>query len=166
MIAGAVGGDAAPAPSRSSSRRRAAAGIDHAYDGDFAYAIGGGVAAFDCDGDGRPDLYLAGGGGPAALYRNDSPVGGALRFSPVHDPATDLTGVEGAYPLDIDGDGQVDLAVLRVGESVLLRGLGDCRFERANEAWSFDGGDGHGDRVQRDLGGRGRRCRRSPSATT
>ncbi len=58
----------------------------------------------------------------------------------MHDPATDLADVNGAYPLDIDGDGQVDLAVLRVGESVLLRGLGDCRFERANEAWSFDGG--------------------------
>ncbi len=37
-------------------------------------------------------------------------------------------------------DGQVDLAVLRIGETVLLRGLGDCRFERANEALGFDGG--------------------------
>ncbi len=47
----------------------------------------------------------------------------------------------GAYPIDIDGDGLTDLAVLRDGENVLLRGLGDCRFERANEAWGFDGGD-------------------------
>jgi hypothetical protein len=31
--------------------------------------------------------------------------------------------------------------VLRVGEDVLLRGTGDCGFERANEAWGFDGGD-------------------------
>ena len=23
----------------------------------------------------------------------------------------------------------------------MLRGLGDCTFERANEAWGFDGGD-------------------------
>ena len=60
---------------------------------------------------------------------------------PVHDPATDLTDVTGAYPLDFDGDGLIDLAVLRRGENVLLRGLGDCRFERANETWSFDGGD-------------------------
>ena len=57
------------------------------------------------------------------------------------DPATDLTEVVGAYPVDIDGDGRIDLAVLRVGENVLLRGLGDCRFERGNEAWGFDGGD-------------------------
>ena len=45
--------------------------------------------------------------GPAALYRNDSPVGGALRFDArSRDPATDLTSVNGAYPLDIDGDGR------------------------------------------------------------
>jgi hypothetical protein len=25
--------------------------------------------------------------------------------------------------------------VLRIGDTVLLHGLGDCRFERANEAW-------------------------------
>ena len=42
-------------------------------------------------------------------------------------------------PVDIDGDAVMDLAVLRV--AVLLRGLGDCWFERANEAWGFDGGD-------------------------
>ena len=47
----------------------------------------------------------------------------------------------GAYPLDIDGDGIRDLAVLRIGENVLLRGLGDCAFERANDAWGYDGGD-------------------------
>ena len=119
----------------------AAAGIRHVYGGGFRFFVGGGVAAFDCDDDGRPDLYFAGGANPAALYRNESQVGGALRFSPVPDPATDLTMVVGAYPIDIDGDGMIDLAVLRFGENVLLRGLGDCRFERANEAWGFDGGD-------------------------
>ena len=118
----------------------AAAGVDHLYDGDSKFAVGAGVAAFDCNGDDKPELYLAGGSNSAALFRNDSPTAGALRFSPLHDPAIDLTEVYGAYPLDIDGDGVVDLAVLRNGESVLLRGLGACRFERANEAWSFDGG--------------------------
>lgn len=118
-----------------------AAGIDHAYDGDFTYFVGGGVAAFDCNADGRPELYFAGGTNPAALYRNESPVGGALRFVQVPDPATDLTKVVGAYPIDVDGDARIDLAVLRLGENVLLRGLGGCRFERGNEAWGFDGGD-------------------------
>jgi hypothetical protein len=119
----------------------AAAGLEHAYDGDFLNFVGGGVAVFDCDEDGLQDLYLAGGTKPAALFRNRSSVGGALRFEPVPSPATDLLQVVGAYPLDIDGDGIVDLAMLRIGENVLLRGLGDCAFERANEAWHYRGGN-------------------------
>jgi hypothetical protein len=117
-----------------------AAGIDHVYDGEFTFFVGGGVAVFDCDEDEKPDLYLAGGTNPAALYRNESPTSGALRFAEVPHSVTDLTGVTGAYPLDVDSDGNTDLAVLRLGENVMLRGLGDCRFERANEAWSIDGG--------------------------
>lgn len=119
----------------------AGAGIDHRYDGEFQFFVGGGVAAFDCDDDGRPDLYLAGGSEPAGLYRNESAVGGALRFTRIASVATDLTAVTGAYPIDIDGDARIDLAVLRVGEDVILRGHGDCAFERANEALGIDGGD-------------------------
>jgi enediyne biosynthesis protein E4 len=49
--------------------------------------------------------------------------------------------VTGAYPLDIDSDGITDLVLLRVGENVVMRGLGHCRFEEANRRWGFDGGD-------------------------
>jgi enediyne biosynthesis protein E4 len=119
----------------------ATAGVDHAYEGDFRHFVGGGVAVLDCDGDGRPDLYFAGGAEPAALYRNDTAAGGELHLTHRRDPVTDVDGVTGAYPLDLDGDGRTDLAVLRVGENLLLRGLGDCRFERANEDLGFDGGD-------------------------
>jgi hypothetical protein len=116
-------------------------GVANTYDGPYPYAVGAGVAVLDCDGDGRPDLYLAGGAGPAVLYRNVTGAGESPRFSALHDATTDLTGVTGAYPLDIDGDGIVDLAVLRIGGNALLRGLGGCRFERANERWGFDGGN-------------------------
>jgi enediyne biosynthesis protein E4 len=118
-----------------------AAGVDHAYTGDAEYFVGGGVAAFDCNDDGRSDLFFAGGAGPAALYRNESAVGGALRFEQLISPATDLPAVTGAYPLDIDSDGNTDLVVLRRGGNVLLRALGDCRFEDATEEFDLDEGD-------------------------
>ncbi len=100
--------------------------------------MGGGVAAFDCDDDGRDELFLAGGSEPAALFHNDSPVGGDLRFSPITSPVTDLTAVTGAYPIDIDSDGHLDLVVLRRGGDAVLRGLGGCRFEDANDALGLD----------------------------
>jgi len=118
----------------------AAAGLRHAYDGEFTFFVGGGVATLDCDENGFPDLYLAGGSRPAALFRNTSEVGAELRFERLPSAQTDLRRVIGAYPLDVDGDGHTDLAVLRIGENVLLRGRGDCRFERGNEAWGLDGG--------------------------
>ncbi|MDP2293343.1 MAG: CRTAC1 family protein [Actinomycetota bacterium] len=117
------------------------AGIEHTYTGDFEFFVGGGVATFDCDADGLDELYFAGGAEPAALYRNDSPIGGALQFTEHPSPVTDLTEVTGAYPLDIDSDGLVDLAVLRRGGNVLLRGLGDCEFEDAGEALGIPAGD-------------------------
>ena len=112
------------------------------YTGDFDYFVGGGVASFDCNDDGLT--------GPVLRRRHVAPRrssstsrrrGGALSFAPLAEPVTDLTQVTGAYPIDFDGDGITDLAVLRNGENVLLRGLGDCHFERANEQWGFDGGD-------------------------
>jgi hypothetical protein len=117
------------------------AGIDHVYDGEFQFFVGGGVAVLDCNADLFPDLYFAGGAGPGALYVNETGTSGGLDFDHVQADATDLTDVTGAYPIDVDSDGNTDLAVLRVGENVLLRGLGGCRFERANEIWGVDGGD-------------------------
>ena len=111
-----------------------ASGISHKYEGEFEYFVGGGVAAFDCDGDGRDELYLAGGADPAALYHNDSAIGGALRFTPLASPVTDLPAVTGAYPIDIDSDGNTDLVVLRRGGDAVLRGLGGCRFADATAA--------------------------------
>jgi hypothetical protein len=118
----------------------ATSGLAFTYDGPFPYAVGGGIAAFDCNDDGFEDLYIAGGDGRAALFRNASTAGGELRFERIRSASTDLTAVNGAYPIDIDGDGQLDLVALRNGENVILRGLGHCVFQRANAAWDLDGG--------------------------
>jgi hypothetical protein len=118
-----------------------ATGITTVYAGDWQYMVGGGVAVFDCDGDGYEDAFVAGGAGVAGIYRNTSARGGALTFAPVADSGLAVDAVTGAYPLDVDADGITDLAVLRVGESHLMRGLGGCRFEIADDAWGFDGGD-------------------------
>lgn len=116
------------------------AGITSTYAGDWQFMTGGGVAAFDCSGDGKTELYLAGGTEPSKLYRNDSAIGGALKFTLLPSGA-EMDRVTGAYPLDIDGDGILDLIVLRSGEDVVMKGEGNCRFHRANESWGFDGRD-------------------------
>ncbi len=114
---------------------------EHTYSGGWEHFVGGGLAAFDCDGDALPELYAAGGSAPAMLLRNrsgpdsgpgsgpDSGPDGPLRFEDATPTALRLTGVIGAYPLDIDSDGHLDLVVLRVGANQLLRGGPDCRFE-------------------------------------
>src|SRR5918994_5052352 len=142
--AGAAAGSGAPTAALAAPRfleESQAAGLAHAYQGGFEFYVGGGLATFDCNGDALPELYFAGGTAPSALFVNRSELGGRLRFAKTPGAATDLGAVTGAYPLDVDGDGHVDLAVLRRGENALLRGLGKCVFERANELWGFDGGD-------------------------
>jgi hypothetical protein len=118
----------------------ATAGINIRFDGEWGYIVGGGVAAFNCDNDGMPELLIAGGVNKSKFYRNRSKPGGPLKFQEER-VGLEFTGVTGAYPIDIDGDGIVDLLILRVGENVIMRGLGGCRFERMNERWSFDGGN-------------------------
>ncbi len=100
---------------------------NHVYDGGWEHFVGGGLAGFDCNGDDLPELYAAGGVNPAQLFINTSNAQG-LSYRTGPPDALALTGVIGAYPLDIDGDGTLDLAILRVGPDVLMRGLGDCRF--------------------------------------
>lgn len=117
-----------------------AAGLHSRFDGDWEFMVGGGVAALDCDGSGLPSLFVAAGANRSKFYRNRSAAGAALRLSPERS-GLELTSTLGAYPIDLDGDGRLDLVVLRVGETVLMRGLGDCRFERANERWGFQGGN-------------------------
>jgi len=115
-----------------------AAGIDHAYTGEWEFYVGGGVASFDCNNDRRADVALAGGQGAAALYVNRSEPGGDIRFDQAALP--EITDASGIYPINLDADGITDLIVLRVGENLILKGAGNCQFEIANEVFDFDGG--------------------------
>ncbi|MCT8161782.1 CRTAC1 family protein [Pseudoruegeria sp. SHC-113] len=112
---------------------------EHIYSGGWEHFVGGGVAVFDCNGDDLPEAFLAGGSAPAMLLKNTTKGhGAAIRFEKATPKSLALEGVTGAYPLDIDGDGTLDLAVLRVGENRLMRGLGNCRFEPMGKAFGFE----------------------------
>ena len=117
----------------------AALPVAHVYDGGWEHFVGGGVAVFDCNDDGRPDIFVAGGASPARLFVNITAEDGMLRFADA--TGDEILGVTGAYPLDIDSDGLVDLAVLRVGPNMLLQGNGACGFTDMGPGWGFDPGD-------------------------
>ncbi|MGB8818899.1 MAG: CRTAC1 family protein [Rhizobiaceae bacterium] len=141
LVSWAVHGVAAEAPlTPKYIEETASSGLSHLFKGEWEYMVGGGVAVFDCNGDYLPEMVMAGGENPAALFLNASAKGGELKFAP-KTSGLELDKVLGAYPLDVDGDGNADVMLLRQGENVLMRGLGGCKFERANEAWAFDGGD-------------------------
>jgi len=115
--------------------------VAHVYSGGWEHFVGGGVAVFDCDGDARPEILAAGGAGPMRLFRNRTPApGAALEFDLAAFPA--ITETTGAYPLDIDGDGWLDLAVLRVGPDLVLTGGPDCAFADATADWGLAPRDG------------------------
>jgi hypothetical protein len=116
----------------------------------------GGLAVFDYNSDGRPDIFFTNGASTPSLektsaafanrlYRND----GGMRFTDV----TDVAGVQGhgyamgAAAADYDNDGHVDLFVAGVRQNQLLRNLGNGRFEDtttgagiASGEWAVAGG--------------------------
>jgi hypothetical protein len=108
-----------------------------------------GLALFDYDGDGDPDIYFVNGAplrdakperGPKnALYRND----GNFRFTDV----TDAAGVGdtgfglGVAVGDYDNDGDLDLFVNNYGPNVLYRNNGDGTFTGVTQAAGVAGGN-------------------------
>ena len=116
------------------------AGLQSRFEGEGEFMVGAGVATFDCDADGLPDVYVTAGVNKAKFYRNRSRRGGPIKLVEERS-GLEVTNAIGAYPLDIDGDGNPDLVVLRVGEVQLFRGLGGCKFERANERWKLHTGN-------------------------
>ena len=127
-------------------------------------SVPGGVAAFDYNGDGRVDLFFTNGAVSPTLdkssekywnrlYRNDSAVGGGMRFTDVTKD-TNLAGTGysmGAAAADYDNDGDVDLFVAGVGARQLYRNPGKAggKFEEVSAAaglgkeageWAVGGG--------------------------
>lgn len=100
--------------------------------------MAGGVATFDYDGDGRPDLYFANGAAQPVLDKTDASYHNKLyrnlgnwRFEDV----TTRAGVAGTgfhfgvATADYDNDGRVDLFVAGMPQSILYRNRGDGTFE-------------------------------------
>lgn len=104
----------------------------HSYSGGWEHFVGGGVAVFDCNGDALPDVFAAGGEAPAKVIRNTGD------FSFADAPIPNLIHTTGAYPIDMDADGHVDLFVLRAGDNVVLKGDGNCGFVDATRALGFE----------------------------
>ncbi len=140
MAGPVAAGEALAAADPTFAEETVSSGLRHSFTGEWEFMVGGGVASFDCNTDGRTDLLLAGGTAPSAFFVNQSPLGGALVFSQ-QPSGLEMDAVSGAYPLDIDSDGIMDVVLLRVGENKVMRGLGDCTFAEANADWGFDGGD-------------------------
>jgi hypothetical protein len=104
----------------------------------FIESTPAGLAVFDYNGDGRPDIFFTNGARTPSLdksasiyanrlYRND----GAMRFTDVTE-AAGVRGVgysTGAAAADYDNDGRVDLFVAGVRQNQLLHNRGDGAFE-------------------------------------
>ena len=128
VVAAVLKSCALPGEAEVSFLDRAALPAHQSYEGEWNHYVGGGVAVLDCNDDGLPDFYAAGGSAPSRLFVNTSR---AAATSPLpNSPIAALSEVTGAYPMDVDGDDILDLIVLRDGPNVLLRGSRGLPFWR------------------------------------
>jgi hypothetical protein len=110
--------------------------------------MGAGVAFFDADGDGWPDLYFVNGLAVEQLGRTETAPGvptGALYRNRGDGTFENVTAASGlAVPFlgmgvavgDVDDDGALDLYVTAVGGDHLFRNRGDGIFEEVSAVWN------------------------------
>jgi len=116
----------------------------------YPESVPGGVAVFDYNADGRPDIFFTNGaempgltkngeGQANRLYRND----GSMTFTDVT-AASGVAGVGyamGAAAADYDNDGHIDLFVAGVARNQLLRNRGDGTFEDVTDRAHIGSGE-------------------------
>lgn len=104
--------------------------VHHAIMGNFEMPGQGGAAWFDMDNDGWYDLYLTGGSGPDALFKNN----GDGTFTDVHAiaglSAVQLSNTNGVTTGDVNNDGWDDLFVttFRTSDNYLFLNNGNGTF--------------------------------------
>lgn len=117
----------------------AASGIEQQYTGGWEFFVGGGVSAFDCNHDFKPELFIAGGESQSGLFINHTEITGVPKFEPSDQLRFDRA--TGSYVLDLDSDGELDVIVMRNGENQIMKGQGNCQFESANTLFNIKGGE-------------------------
>lgn len=115
-------------------------------------SMSGGVAVFDCDGDGMLDIatingssvenFRKGGDPFLTLYRQtEAPAGAAPRFENITSAANlNRRGWGmGVTAVDFNSDGLLDVFATGFGGNAVYRGTGPCRFEDVTEASGLKG---------------------------
>ncbi|MDE3168463.1 MAG: VCBS repeat-containing protein, partial [Acidobacteriota bacterium] len=120
---------------------------DHKY---MIETMPGGIAAFDYDGDGRPDIYFTNGADIPSLEKSGPRYWNRLYHNEGNWKFRDVTaeaGVAGAgYSMgaavgDYDNDGHPDLFVAGVNRNILYRNLGNGKFEDVTARAGIASGD-------------------------